>query len=153
MKKSRGFGLTLALLTTLFWCGWVGEAAAETYSVENNSSHKIRVALLMPTSKGWYVSHWYTLEPFSRKNISRGWANKGKFGYYAQSLYDKKITWGGNSVAIVSDKASDHPYNKNPGGGNVRKVGFGIKNGNSVKLGYSAKVGKSSDNLPPPGKW
>ena len=147
MKKGICSCLTLAVLAAMLWCAGPREAAAQTYYLQNEAPFPIRVALLLPSSQGWYSSHWFSVAPYSRKTVKKPWAYKGKFGVYAEGQHNN-ARWAGRTAGIVSSRGVDHPYNVNPGGSNARKVGFRIANGNSYRFTYSGGGG-----MAPPRNW
>ena len=86
-------GLALLLNAADAW-------AARQITLQNASSRKISVALVLPSSRGWWVTAWYNVAPWSTRRINVGWAGGNGFGYIAH-VPGQNISWTGKGNAPV----------------------------------------------------
>ncbi|MDR1776306.1 MAG: hypothetical protein LBR31_00560 [Desulfovibrio sp.] len=110
--------------------------ASRVITLQNASSKKITVALVLPSDRGWWVTAWYTVAPWSTRKIYKSWAGGNAFGYYAHVVGRKDIAWrgrGDSPTIYLTSSAQNHSAKQRSG--SPHKVI--MKRGSSVKFTWS----------------
>jgi uncharacterized membrane protein len=119
----------------------INAQASKRITLQNASGVPISVALIVQTYNGWRVRGWYTVQPYSYRNVNFNDAGGEYFGYYANMRGNGKVQWAGKgnapTIAVVGN-SMNHNVRTQPYGNNPRYVKARMVRGNSVKFTYNA---------------
>jgi hypothetical protein len=138
-------GLALLLNAADAW-------AARQITLQNASSRKIDVALVLPSNRGWWVTAWYNIAPWSTRRINIGWAGGNAFGYYAH-VPGQNISWSGkgNAPAVFLTTGRQSHAARQRSNGRAHKVI--MKNGSSARFTWKGDRGGVSRAAVGGGGW
>ncbi|MDR0827350.1 MAG: hypothetical protein LBN33_05670 [Desulfovibrio sp.] len=126
--------------------------ASRQITLQNSSSRKINVALVLPSNRGWWVTAWYSIAPWSTRRVNINWAGGNQFGYYAY-VPGQQIYWSGKGYApnvYLSTAAQSHAANQRVGGKAYKVV---MKNGNAVKFTWAGDRAGGGNKPSSSGWW